>query len=529
MSVLHNLGMSLGPFELIGANESNKFGHFEPVPVNTFNMELQRRVLGYDGDMPNSPEILRRLLATEGKWSIESTVSSEELERGPAMIRQILESGTVSGFKDPRVPMLWPYWGPVVQSFSDVARPVLLMLLRSPHEIAMSIFTRSKGICGYYDALDVTAVHLARMEAIATDWPGEVAVVRFDPRVYRDDLQNAAAVCRLTWEDAALDDVYDPLARHHDPVRADHPSQLQFDRLARLPEYSDQTENGLCLTRDAMAREKLMQLEEIQSRQEILGLRAALAQTRNECVVMRGENHVSRTECRNLRSTVENLEFDRQRLQTELDALAQERDGLQATLDAGTQEREALRSALDAGAQEQETLQSALDAATQERKALRSALDDATQEREALRSALDAGMQEQEALRSALDDVTQEREDLRRSFNDAVQAREAASEIADETTREISHLHTNLERIRSERDSTRGELEALNRHMTGRCEDIETECEGLRATCESLQTAKDLAEEKVAKFEANPVIGVALKMRRACLAVRNDRSRKRCA
>ena len=179
-NLLHELGMSLGPFELIGPLESNRRGHFEPVPVNHFDMRLQQQVFGFDGDLPRSEETLAQFLQLSGKWDLAAATPEADLEFGRKFVRQLAESGDVSGFKDPRVVLLWPYWSRVLSEFSEL-RVVLLTVLRSPHEVAMSIFMRGKGQFTYHDALDMTAVCLRRIQAIRESWPGEQALVRFDP------------------------------------------------------------------------------------------------------------------------------------------------------------------------------------------------------------------------------------------------------------------------------------------------------------------------------------------------------------
>ena len=61
-----------------------------------------------------------------------------DLDFGRKFVR-LAESGNVSGFKDLRVVLLWPYWSRVLSEFSEL-RVVRLTVLRSPHEVAMSIF-----------------------------------------------------------------------------------------------------------------------------------------------------------------------------------------------------------------------------------------------------------------------------------------------------------------------------------------------------------------------------------------------------
>ena len=62
-------------------------------------MELQQRVLGFGGDMPLSEECLRRFRECDGRWSSDRAISSSDLGRGREQIRQLVESGTISGMK----------------------------------------------------------------------------------------------------------------------------------------------------------------------------------------------------------------------------------------------------------------------------------------------------------------------------------------------------------------------------------------------------------------------------------------------
>ena len=101
------------------------------------------------------------------------------------------------------MPLLWPFWSRVFAGFAGL-RVVPLFLARSPHEIAMSIFMRSQGVLAYGDALDVTAVHFRAAERHSRRLAGERAVVRFDPRVFAEDLREAAKVCRLAWSEEAF-------------------------------------------------------------------------------------------------------------------------------------------------------------------------------------------------------------------------------------------------------------------------------------------------------------------------------------
>jgi hypothetical protein len=255
--------MSLGPFEMIGPAASNRHGHFEPVPVNHFDMQLQRQVFGFHGDLPDSQAQLAEFLASDGKWELGRANPAPDAEFGRAVIRQLIESAEISGFKDPRVVLLWPYWSQVIGSFPGL-NVVLLTLLRSPHEIAMSIFVRGKGQYTYHDALEVTAVNFRRIREICRGWKGRQARVRFDPQFYEQDLRKAAATCGLAWCQEAFGGVYKPAERHHDPARIVHPAQTVFDELSGQAGHAEDS-NAMILSRDAALREKVLQSQLISS------------------------------------------------------------------------------------------------------------------------------------------------------------------------------------------------------------------------------------------------------------------------
>ena len=203
-NLLQRMGMSLGPFDLLGTCEHNKYGHFEAVPIYRLDQQLLGQVFGFTEDVPDSPEILRRFCVSGGHWRLDTLpVSEQQLERGSQLVQQLVTSGCVSGFKDPRVPLLWPFWNHVFSGFAGL-NIVPVFLLRSPHEIAMSLFMRSKGAIGYYDALDVTAIHYRQMNVILDSWNGEIAVVQFDPQVLMEDLRKLSKICNLAWSDEFL-------------------------------------------------------------------------------------------------------------------------------------------------------------------------------------------------------------------------------------------------------------------------------------------------------------------------------------
>jgi hypothetical protein len=253
-SILHRLGMSLGPFELVGALESNPYGHYEAMPLNELDWRLQDELFGFTRDVPDSPAALAHLLKTRGRWQAGSLPLEGVVERGRRLIAELVASGRVSGFKEPRLPLLWPFWERVLAGFPDL-RIVLLTMVRSPHEIAMSIFKRGGGEIPYTTALDVTAVHFERMLEILDQWPGDRALVRFDMRVFAGDLREAARVCGLPWREEVVTEKYDANCKHHEPVVVTHPAQALYDRLSGLESTLCTAENFARLEADAALRE----------------------------------------------------------------------------------------------------------------------------------------------------------------------------------------------------------------------------------------------------------------------------------
>ena len=108
-NLLHELGMSLGPFELIGPLESNRRGHFEPVPVNHFDMQLQQQVFGFHGDLPRSEETLSQFLQSSGNWDLAAATPEPDLDFGRKFVRHWPNRVTCRGLRT----RAWSYYGPI--------------------------------------------------------------------------------------------------------------------------------------------------------------------------------------------------------------------------------------------------------------------------------------------------------------------------------------------------------------------------------------------------------------------------------
>ena len=129
--------MSLGPFPLLGANSNNIHGHFESMPFYTLNCKVQEIALGFPDDFPKSEEVLTRFLDGKGIWPEGVKIPDELFDEGRRLVAGLVGSGGISGFKDPRTVLTWPFWRQVLQEFpfaSGRRRPLAPLAARDRHE-----------------------------------------------------------------------------------------------------------------------------------------------------------------------------------------------------------------------------------------------------------------------------------------------------------------------------------------------------------------------------------------------------------
>ncbi len=273
------LGLSLGPFELAGASPNNPHGHFEAVPFMLLNVEAQELVFGFRDDLPESDEAVTRFLLSQGTpdWP---EIPQELLDRGKCLVEALIGSGKISGFKDPRTVLLWPFWQRVLASFPSL-RIAPVALLRSPHEIAMSLFARRDGDCGYWSCLDVAAVHFRRLEAILEEWSEPVPRVRFGGLEFFNDLEQATRWCGLEWDHLKALRMFDGSCVHQVPAAVDHPAQQIYERLRGLePRAGRPDSNAAQLETDARARDNLLFKRIRQSNELAVHLNGQMAELR---------------------------------------------------------------------------------------------------------------------------------------------------------------------------------------------------------------------------------------------------------
>ncbi len=293
-SAFQQLGMSLGPFPLVEPNSSNVHGHFESWPLVDLNRRVLDLAFGFPDDAdrshPKSDLLFARVMDHQGIWPEGFDVPGEMVQEGRRLIAGLVESGEVSGFKDPRTVLAWPFWRQVLEAFPTL-RVVVVPLLRSPHEIAMSLCTRSESLLGYWRVLDLTAVHFQAMKAILeVEGQASSAAVRFGHESYLDDLAGAARSCGLTWNEHDALRVFDRACVHQEPASVDHEAQRLYETLGgpRRPDrHGEQV--GRVLARDARTCEDLSHRRLLRSLEERERCAAQLVEVHNHLSWARDE------------------------------------------------------------------------------------------------------------------------------------------------------------------------------------------------------------------------------------------------
>lgn len=256
-NVLGQLGMSLGPFPLLPADEHNTEGYFESLPFCELDRLVLQEIWGFTGDMPDTPEKLRRICDTEGRWPEQVDWARMPVDYGKATLRGLVDSAAISGFKDPRVPLAWPFWQRVLREFPGL-RVIPVLVLRSPHEIAMSLFARSMGDVDYWQALEMVAVYLKRMKAIADECGGASVLIRFGTEHFHGDMRDAARTIGLPWQAAMLEGILKPASIHHRPARLHHNAQALFDGLAGVVPMAPGERDIEVIEQDSRIRENML-------------------------------------------------------------------------------------------------------------------------------------------------------------------------------------------------------------------------------------------------------------------------------
>jgi GT2 family glycosyltransferase len=366
-NLLQRLGMSLGPFELLGPSGDNIYGHFEAMPFYRLDQELQQHVFGFTEDIPPTEPLFSLFCKSRALWQLETrAVPPELIDRGFSLVKTLTAGNPVSGFKDPRVPLLWPFWEKIFRSFQDV-ETIPLVILRSPHEVAMSIFTRCQGRWTYQQALDVAAVHYERIEDILRSWQGQHLVVRYVNDLLQQDLRQAVECLGLTWDEGIFHQAYDSGCKHHEPAAVSHKAQMWFDRLARLGDSKPDLEQLKRIEADAGRREELLrskvrqlhsQTDAQQQEQERLAEMLRLSQ--DECEQEKNKQTQTLTEIQELRTQADQRQLDFARLHSQALEHQAQVSALREELTRGQEQNAQLTREVQAGKDSCEQLTLAL-------------------------------------------------------------------------------------------------------------------------------------------------------------------------
>jgi hypothetical protein len=256
--ILQQLGMSLGPFGLNpGDAASNPYGHFESIPFLNLNRRVQNLAYGFKDDLPESRQTSARFIETKGEWDDGMHIPADLLDEGRSLVRALVDSGRISGFKDPRTVLTWPFWQRVLADFPQV-RVIPFGLVRSPHEIAMSMVTRRKGWRGYWTTLDVISVHLRRLKRILDSSVDAAPTICFGSPSYLKTLEAAVLHCGLNWCTGTVLDLFDGSAVHQKQAAVAHEAQEFFEALCADQAGSQElASNDAQLERDARFVEEL--------------------------------------------------------------------------------------------------------------------------------------------------------------------------------------------------------------------------------------------------------------------------------
>ena len=319
--------MSLGPFPLMEAHSSNIHGHYESLPFYILNRKVQEIALGFPDDFPKSEEVLTRFIDGKGTWPEGVKIPDELFDEGRRLVAGLVGSGGISGFKDPRTVLTWPFWRQVLEEFPSL-RVVVVPLLRSPHEIAMSLCTRSAGVLGYWASLDLIAVHFRRMKAVLESMNQGTRAIRFGSESFLDDIAEAARFCGLKWNEADALRVFDRTCVHHEPATVAHEAQMLHEELGgQTPPHCQAERNGWLLARDARKCEALtrrLALQTIESHRR--SAEEQLSQAQAELAQSQTALSDSREQLARAREEISRAQESKRRLWEECQRLREQRD-----------------------------------------------------------------------------------------------------------------------------------------------------------------------------------------------------------
>ena len=489
-SILHRLGMSLGTFDLLGATASNPHGHFEAVPILALNQEVQKLVYGFSEDLPESKEALDGFVACQGAvdWP---EIPADFLSRGRSIIENLLESGTISGFKDPRTVLLWPFWKRVLTDFPAV-RIAPVALLRSPHEIAMRLCSRSLvsgSVYAYWDCLDMAAIHFSRLKKILDDRNEPAPYVRFGSPSVLADLAETARCLGLVWDSEKAVGMLDTTCVHHVAARVPHEAQHIHDSLCGQCALFDPRANQERLNADSRACERLVWTRVRRSESAAKSTLDLLAATQSQLTQAQVDLRRSQEE---LHIAHDQLRKAHDQVRAAHDQLRETNDQLRTAHDQLRESNSQLSAAHDQLRETNDQLRAAHHQVRETNGQLRETNDQ-------LREAHDQASDANDELREARDQVRDAHDRLREAYEQLREAHDQARHLSQKLRETYEQLH------RSQEHNTN--LMEVIRQTNLALEQSHLDAHNLRHIC-------DEQRQNLGKFEEHPLLGVALRGRR---------------
>ena len=276
--------------------------------------------------MPESPEAFQRFVESEASLARRCRLAARVARSGPGVDVPVVATGTVSGFKDPRVPLVWPFWLEVFRRIPGL-RVIPVLLLRSPHEIAMSIFMRSKGRLDYCDALTLPR---STSNGCMQSWP--IGLARWPASASCPSTLSKTCVPRAgswVWHGVKKSTCVFSTSSASTTRRRSWrtPAQALFEQLAALPAQELTRETAARIETDALIRERLLRRNqgtrqvELASTQTVLArVRAELSAAEAEAGRLAAELSASEDEAGSLAAKLYATEAEAGRLAAELSA-----------------------------------------------------------------------------------------------------------------------------------------------------------------------------------------------------------------
>lgn len=226
----HRLGMSLGPFPLVGASNSDPLGRCEALPIADLDRRLHKAIYGFPEEGVD-PRLAGHILFNRSKLLPDlRQLPNEWIREGVHRIQTLVQSAEISGFHQPTAALFWDYWNHVLSHFPEVSVH-LVFTVRAPRAIASTYVQNGSPVQRVEDVLDLLAAHHSRLAHVRKTWGGPSAVVRFSQEHYGADLRSAVTACGLRWDEAAISECFDPARIEGAAPKVNHPVEQMYEQI----------------------------------------------------------------------------------------------------------------------------------------------------------------------------------------------------------------------------------------------------------------------------------------------------------